>query len=164
MPNNFQVVGSEIQAWLQVMLPRMGVALLAEATAYVAAKNAVFSPVGDAPIDPHPGKLMRSWRASVGSPEVADLRDAPSYPRASGDRMEFIPALAGLQPGQSTYVTNDAKSDRDKYFYASRMIVDGESPKAPAGTIQPTFEALGSDWPAVAEAAILKVLAEGGAP
>lgn len=152
--------GPAFEDYLRSVLPKMRAALLAEAGAFLVARNAVRSPVGDPPMDPHPGKMAASWRGSVGAPVAAGLADAPAYPRPSGDRMEYIPALSGSQPGQSVHVTNDAKSDRDDYPYSYRMGVLGESPKAPEGTVLPSFADLAAEWDAVATAAIERVLAE----
>ena len=163
MPNNFEAVGAAMQDWTLRVLPRIGVALQVEAAAFLAARNAELSPVGDAPRDSHPGKLAASWRASAGDPDFASLADAPSYPSPSGNRMEFIPPMRGLHPGGIAHVTNDAKSDAETDGYAYLMAVLGESPKAPLGTVRPSFFDLGDAWQEVARVAILRVLAEEGA-
>lgn len=150
--------GGQIQAYLASVLPRVRSALLAEAAGFLAARNAVRSPIGDAPMDPHPGKMADSWRASGGAPVAADLRDAPSYSPPSGNRLEYIPAVL---PGQDAHVTNDARSDRDAYPYSYRMGVLGESPKAPQGTVEPSFQDLQNEWTEVA-AAIVKAIAGTG--
>lgn len=153
--------GPAFEDYLRSMLPRVRAALLAEAGAFLLARNAARSPVGDPPMDPHPGKMAASWRGSIGDPVAANLSDAPSYPRPSDDRMEHVPALSGSRPGESVHVTNDAKSDRDDYPYSYRMGVLGESAKAPEGTVLPSFADLAAEWDAVAAAAIERALAEG---
>jgi len=160
--DNFEAVGAAMQDWVLRVLPRIGVALQVEAAAFLAARNAQLSPVGDPPRDTHPGKLAASWRTSAGDPDFASLADAPSYAPPSGNRMEFIPAMRGLRPGGVAHVTNDAKSDAETDGYAYLMAVLGESPKAPLGTVRPAFFDLGDAWDEVARAAIFRVLAEEG--
>lgn len=155
---DLKTAGAGMDAYLRSVLPKIRAALLAEAAAYLAAQNAVHSPIGDAPIDPHPGKMAASWVASIGSPRGANLSDASSYRPPSGNRMEFIPTASGSVPGQSVHVTNDATSDRDRYPYSYRMGVLGESPKAPEGTVEPSFADLEGDWHEVAAAAIKRAL------
>jgi|GEM_PF-4043872 len=147
--------GPALELWLQSMLPKVRSALLAEAAGYLAAKNAKISPVGDPPMDPHPGKMADSWRASAGEPVGADLRDAPSCPAPSGNRLEYIPAMGGAR---TAHVTNDARSDRDLYPYSYEMGVLGASRKAPEGTVEPSFAELRREWSEVAGAAIAKAL------
>lgn len=164
MAGDFAEVGAAMVEWMRRVVPKIGAALQVEAAAFLAARNSATSPVGDPPRDTHPGKLAASWRASAGEPEYASLADAASYDPPSGDRMEFIPPMAGLQPGEVAHVTNDAKSDTEQYGYAYRMAVLGESPKAPLGTVRPSLFDLGDEWSEVATAAIGRVLQEEGAP
>lgn len=167
MSTGLREAAEALRDWPRTVLPQLGTALLAEATGHLAAANAALSPVGDPPMDPHPGKLRASWRASAGSAQTANLADAPSYPAARG-RAEFVPPLrSALRPGQAAHVTNDARSDRSGHPYAYGVAVLGRgvladgravgSLKAPEGTVKPSMADLAAHWREVAARALAHV-------
>lgn len=96
-------------------------------------------PKGSSKTSPHPGKSAASLRASINAPLDANLPDAPSYPRVG--ITDVVPALKGLEIGQTTYITNDARTDGASVSYAP-FLDAGSSPQAPQGVFPPALERL----------------------
>lgn len=81
----------------------------------VVAENAMvklvdFSPVGNAAVDPHPGKYRASHVPNAGEILTRVLPNMPAYPIPGIPEVEA--ALRGASPGVSVFIANAAADDR----------------------------------------------------
>lgn len=108
--DSLEALGPALAAYLPRALSVLTVSLRDIIAEHAIVELVDRSPVGDAAVDPHPGKYRASHIPSAGQMQTRVLPNLPAYPIPGIP--EVAAALSGAGPNVSAFIANAAADDR----------------------------------------------------